>query len=207
MRTLQSIGCFLLLSLFISACKPSSSGNSEAAQRERFFQRFLTEMRESGALTNTGLSVGSFDTPGIRRMFDQMIVHPSFGLHWDEVPPPTITDSNAVMSVTAFIAVSGWNMETNAELVVDGTERMKPIRNLPWVVIHSREFPAVTHNGVLYVMFGGWHHDCNGVAYNPNTNAFAPGIQGFKHIGQHWYVWAQPEFPTKLAQEYEGQKK
>lgn len=206
MRAIFSLGWYLTLSLLIVGCKPSSSADSEAAQRERLFQRFLAEMRQSGALTNIGLSPESFDAPTIRRMFDRVVIHPSFGLHWDEVPPPTITGSNALDYIAAFIATNGWDLETNAGLIVDGTERMKPLRGLPWAVIQNREFPAVTHGGILYVMFNGWHHDCNGVAYNPNTNAFAPGIRGFKHIGQHWYVWAQPEFPTKLVQEYEGHK-
>jgi hypothetical protein len=56
-------------------------------------------------------------------------------------------------------------------------------------------------------MFEEWHHDFTGVAYNPNTNTFCSPIAGFKPVGQHWYVWAQPEFTMKLDQIYEGQKK
>ncbi len=65
---------------------------------------------------------------------------------------------------------------------------------------------AVTHNGVFYVKLRGWHHNLNGVAYNPNTNFFAPGIVGFKPIGYHWYVWAVTDDTRTFTQVYEGTK-
>ena len=109
-------------------------------------------------------------------------------------------------AVQAFITRYGWNMETNSALSLNGfvEERTEQIRGLPWEAIRDREFPAVTHRGVLYVKLGGGHHSVHGVAYNPNTNAFAPTIAGFKPIGQHWYVWAQLEDPIPLERQYEG---
>ena len=97
-------------------------------------------------------------------------------------------------------------METNKSRVVEFSEHLKPIRGLPWEAIKDREFKAVTHQGVLYVVLKGWHHNLSGVAYNPETNTFAPKIRGFQPIGQHWYAWAQPEDPITLPQKYEGQK-
>ena len=134
------------------------------------------------------------------------IVHPSFGLAWDEVPPPTLTNAGAMRAVEAFIETNGWNMHTNRLVFSYGDEQTRPIRGLPWGVIKDREFPALTHRGVLYVVLRGWHHNLSGVAYNPNTNAFADAIAGFKPLAGHWYVWAQPDNPIKLPQVYEGQK-
>src|SRR5205809_7637406 len=59
---------------------------------------------------------------------------------------------------------------------------------------------------ILYVVLTAWHHDCDGIAYNPTTNSFPPAIRGFKHLGEHWYAWAQPEDPITLSQQYEGHK-
>lgn len=191
----------------------SSSADSEAVQRERLYQQFLVEirqmrqeMRESAVLTNANLSGTNFDTQ-FRWIFDQMLVDPSFGLRWDGVPPPTIVGLHAMDRVDAFIATNGWNMEREDWRVIDMTDNDKPIRGLPWAVIQDREFQAVTHGGILYVMFSGWHHNCSGVAYNPATNAFPKRILGFKPIGEHWYVWAEADSPLKLVQEYEGQIK
>ena len=99
-----------------------------------------------------------------RRMFESMIVDPSFGLKWDEVPAPTLMGSNAPSAVNSFVATNGWNMQTNDcifDCLSDDDDRAKskPIRGLPWAVIHEKEFPAVTHDGILYVFFGGFHHD------------------------------------------------
>jgi hypothetical protein len=77
---------------------------------------------------------------------------------------------------------------------------------LPREAIEDREFKAVTHGGILYVLLKGWHHNLSGVAYNPGTNTFAPHIRGFQPIGQHWYAWAEPEDPINLTRKYEGQK-
>jgi hypothetical protein len=182
------------------------AAESEVEQREKLYQRFLSEMREKGGLTNLGLSRTDFDTPMIRQAFDRMIVHPSFGLRWDEVPAPTLLGTNAMAGVQAFIATNGWNMHTGNLTFTYGLDKPKAIRGLPWEAIRGREFPALTHRGILYVLSSGWHHDCSGLAYNPNTNAFPSAIRGFKHIGQHWYAWAQPEDPITLSQEYEGKK-
>src|SRR5205814_8197349 len=108
--------------------------------------------------------------------------------------------------VQAFIATNGWNMQTGNFVFTYGLEKPKKIRGLPWECIREREFPALTHDGILYVILTGWHHDCNGIAYNPTTNSFPPAIRGFKHLGEHWYAWAQPEDPITLSQQYEGHK-
>lgn len=195
------------------------TNESKAIQKEQLFQRFLKEMRERQTnemrqwSNSASLWPTNLDTPSFREIFFQTIVDPSFGLHWDEVPAPTLMGSNAMSAVNAFVAANGWNMQTNDcvfDCIFDGdSEKSKPIRGLPWSVIQDKEFSAVTHDGILYVLFGGFHHDGHGVAYNPQTNRFTTAIDGFKPIGQHWYVWIfdHEDFPTpKLPQQYEGSK-
>jgi len=176
-------------------------------QREQLFQRFKAEI-----IARSGTNIISFEGPAggknldiIRLIFDAMIVHPAFGYRWDEVPPPTLTGSNSMLAVSAFIATNGWHMHTGGLAFTYGGISLKPMRGLPWREIHEREFSAVTHNEIFYVVFSGWHHDCQGVAYNPNTNIFPPAITGFKPLASNWYVWAQAEFPARLEQRYEGQ--
>ena len=195
----------------VFAADTTVTNESEAAQQERLFQRFLKEMRgeeQSKAPTNFDVSfMTNLDTPSFREMFKRMfVVHPSFGLRWDEVPPPTITDSNAMKGVDEFITTNGWNMYTNGYVFALNINKPKTIRDLPWQAIHDREFPALTDQGILYVEFGGFGGGCNGVAYNPKTNSFAWGIRGFKPVGQHWYVWLAPEDMGKRIQQYEGDK-
>jgi hypothetical protein len=147
-------------------------------------------------------------------VFESTVVDPSFGLKWDEVPAPTLLGSNAMSAVNSFVATNGWNMQTNDcifDCIIDDNNeaKSKQIRGLPWAAIHEQEFPAVTHDNILYVFFRGFHHDGHGVAYNPLTNHFAATIDSFKPIGEHWYVWAfHHEFPSSVAQPkiYEGAK-
>jgi hypothetical protein len=136
----------------------------------------------------------------------EIIVHPSFGIWWDEVPAPTLKDGGAMAAVNAFVATNGWNMQTGMLGRFNFVKMMKPIRGLPWKEIYDREFQAVTHNGILYVVLKGWHYNDSGIAYNPKTNSFAPSIAGFKPLGDHWYAWAQPEDPITLSIGYEGGK-
>ena len=179
------LGCFVVASV---GCSPAD--DSEAVQRDRLFQRFLKETDQA----SNSIS---------KMLFDQMVVHPSFGLGWDEVPAPTIKGPTALAGVEAFVATNGWNMHTGNLLFTYGLERFQPIRALPWRAIKGREFSALTHEGILYVMLSGWHHDCNGIAFNPKTNRFPGSIGGFKAIGAHWYVWKQTEIPVNCVQKYE----
>jgi hypothetical protein len=217
-KRLLNIIAFSLIALNSIAGDSSLTNDSPAAQKERLFQRFMKEMQQDmleAGETNLALSSTNAEQQAeLRRMFDSFIVDPSFGLKWDEVPAPTLEGSKALSGVNSFVAANGWNMQTNDCIFdcVSGDDRAaksKPIRGLPWEVIHKREFPAVTHDHILYVLFGGFHHDGHGVAYNPNTNHFAVTINSFKPIGQHWYAWAfDHEFPpsTPQPQIYEGAK-
>src|SRR5260221_113345 len=132
--------CFMAAIAF--AGDGTATNESEAVQREKLYQRFLKEMREGLSQFDTNVD-SDFDTPFTRRMFDQMVVHPSFGWHWDEVPAPTITGSNAMAAVDAFIATNGWEMQKDNRRVLEvlDFEQSKPISGLPWAVIHEREFP------------------------------------------------------------------
>jgi hypothetical protein len=205
MRLLIALATFLTALSFCFADDTTSATNSNTVLREKLFQRFLAEMSEANITTNYDRSY----TNMMRRIFDGYVIDPSFGLRWDEVPAPTSTGSNAMAAVQKFITANGWNMETNISLFFDDpdhSDHIKTISGLPWKAIKDREFEAVTHQGVLYVLLKGWHHNLSGIAYNPNTNTFAPYISGFQPIGQHWYVWARPEDPITLKQKYEGQK-
>jgi hypothetical protein len=99
----------LILSLALQAAAYSAdvtdTNASEEAQYEQLYQRFLTRMRE--VQSNTPSSSISFtnnlDTPQAREAFRRMfVVHPSFGLGWSEVPPPTVTSSNAMKGASVL---------------------------------------------------------------------------------------------------------
>ncbi len=202
--------CFLVVNCF--AADTTLTNDSPTAQKERLFKGFVQEMQKSNP-SDRDLSLTNAETQAVlRRVFESAIVDPSFGLKWDEVPAPTLAGSNAMSAVTSFVATNGWNMQTNDCIFdcisgPDNEAKSAPIRGLPWAAIHEQEFPAVTHDNVLYVFFRGFHHDGHGVAYNPNTNHFAATIDSFKPIGQHWYAWAfDHEFPPSAPQPriYEG---
>ena len=187
----------------------TATNDSEAVQREKLYQFLLKKSREL-ASTNKVVSslTNSLDTPGGREAFNRMIyIHPSFGFSWDSVPAPTMTGSNAMAVVDAFIATNGWDMQKDGYVFsVFARDKSKPISGLPWKVIYDRQFPAVTYNGILYVCLAAFHDDSIGVAYNPKTNTFAKAFN-FKPIGQHWYVWAETEQFSETPQEYEGATK
>jgi hypothetical protein len=213
MKTVASFGILTLCLTSLWAAEPPLHTSSEAEERERLFQRLvgeiLAEMRETETFTNQALSASNLDNPLIRQVFSQMIVHPSFGLRWDETPAPTVRDKNAMAAVEAFIATNGWSMHTGSFVPGYGLglERAGTIRGLPWEVIRDRDFKAVTHEGILFVILAPAGHDsCRGVAYNPRTNSFPPTINGFKPLGQHWYAWIQHEDPVMALREYEGQR-
>ena len=214
MKHLLKIIAISFIALNCFAADNTVTNDSPAAQKERLFQRFVKEMQEVDS-SNLDFSVTNAEAQaGLREVFETFIVDPSFGLKWDEVPAPTLAGSNAMSAVNAFVATNGWNMQTNDcifDCISGGDDqaRSKPIGGLPWAVIHEQEFPAVTHGGILYVFFRGFHHDGHGVAYNPHTNTFAATIDSFKPIGQHWYAWAfDHEFPPPVPQPqiYEGAK-
>ena len=206
----------LLMSLHLAfATDVAYSTNSEALVRDKLFQRFLVESEQLKKQLN--LSPDAHDdsyTNGMRLIFDGMVVHPSFGYRWDEVPAPTMTGSNAMAAIDEFIATNGWDMQKDGIVFdsVSAADKSKVIRGLPWTAIHGREFPAVTHDGILYVFFTGWHHNNQGVAYNPKTNAFLRSIFAFKPIEQHWYCWATDDSydpgdrDERVPQQYEGTK-
>jgi len=187
------------------------TNDTKEIQQERLLQRFLKEVKkwQSEAPTNFDVSyMKYYYTPEFREyFFKEMVVDPTFGYRWDEVPAPTMTGTNAMAAVYGFIATNGWDMQKDGYIFSITADKSKPISGLPWTVIHDREFPAVTHDGILYVFFTGWHWIDSGVAFNPGTNTFAENMLGFKPIGQHWYVWATSDDGQKMAQQYEGAKK
>jgi hypothetical protein len=178
------------------------STNTEAL-REKLFQRFITNMESVITTTNRDQEYTNF----MRKQFDDVVVDPTFGLDWDEVPAPTLTNAIAMDGVLGFVKTNGWNMATN-DLFGEftATHPMKAIRGLPWAAIKDRKFGAVTSDGIFYVVLKGWHHDLSGVAFNPKTNNFSGRLSGFKPIGGHWYVWVCGDYPMPLVQQYEGRE-
>ena len=143
----------------------------------------------------------------IRFAFERYLIHPSFGRSWDEIPAPTMTASTAMDAVNSFVEANGWNMQEDGNLFSHygrTEDQSKPIQGLPWQAINDRSFKAVTHAGVLYVYFDGFHYNFSGVAYNPHTNRFARALAAFKPIGKKWYVWQTRDAPSKGPQIYEG---
>jgi hypothetical protein len=222
MKRFLGIIAFGFIALNSFAADNSPTNDSPAAQKERLYRRFVKEMQQKAEEFQKLYPSNQWDLSftnaegeaALRMVFESAIVDPSFGLGWDEVPAPTLVGSNAMSAVNSFVATNGWNMQTN-DCIFDcirgpkSKPISKPIRGLPWAVIHDQEFPAVTHDHILYVFFRGFHHDGHGVAYNPYTNRFAATIDSFKPIGQHWYVWAfDHEFPPsdRQPQIYEGSK-
>jgi hypothetical protein len=218
MRRFVNIFAFSLIAIISFATDNTVTNDSPASQKERLYRRFVRKMQQGMQemqkldLSNSDLSFTNAETQAALRMvFESYIVDPSFGLEWDEVPAPTLVGSNAMSAVNSFVATNGWNMQTNDYIFdcISDEDKSKPIRGLPWAVIRDQEFPAVTHDSILYIFFRGFHHDGHGVAYNPYTNHFAATIDSFKPIGQHWYAWAfDHEFPPPVPQPqiYEGAK-
>jgi len=215
MKNLLNIILFSFIAINSFATDNTVTNDSPAAQKELLFQHFVKEMQQrmQGVTSSVALSFTNEEAKtGLRAVFESVIVDPSFGLEWDEVPAPTMAGPDALAAVNSFVATNGWNMQTNDCIFDcitddDNQAKSKPVGGLPWTVIHEQMFPAVTRGGVLYVYFRGFHHDGHGVAYNPQTNQFAGTIDSFKPIGQHWYVWAfDHEFPPTAPQPqiYEG---
>lgn len=195
MRSLVTFGVIAFGLVLAEAADLTTTNDTEAAQWQRIYDRMRTEM----GITNPEEEM---KIP----LFRSIVVHPAFGIYWDEVPAPTMTNSNAMAAVDAFVSTNGWDMQKDGIVFCSplAPDKSKIIRGLPWKEIHDREFPAVTYDGILYVKFTGWHYNDRGVAYNPKTNAFARGFAAFKPIGQHWYVWATTDDLWKGPQQFEG---
>lgn len=125
---------------------------------------------------------------------------------WDSASPPNIQGASSMSGVADFIAKNGWNMCTNSDYLANW-DNLTPrqITGLPWKRCKDKQFWAVTSDGILYVLSApGWHGDYGGVAYNPKTNSFPASVEGFKPLGNHWYVWCSLEFPPpNLPKRYE----
>jgi hypothetical protein len=195
MKPLTTLAVCLFPFALASVAEPAKE--SEEQQWHRIDER----MRVERGITNF-LQLTNYP------LFRDIIVHPSFGIWWHEVPPPNITNRSGMVTVNAFIATYGWKMLEGFSLTEDRPfhfAKARPIRGLPWDEIRERELLALTHNDILYVVFSGWHH-------NPRTNRFPDRIQGFKSLGDHWYAWVHPEDWRRpgqppLRQEYEGPRK
>src|SRR5438876_1232123 len=146
----QLLTISVLLFWLVSAARADEK-ESDAAQWEVVSRRLGVQL----GVTNQSELTNMFWTNLVRGF----IVHPSFGVTWDEVPPPTLTNVGAMKAVEAFIAANGWNMHTNRLVFSYGNEQTRPIRGLPWGVIKDREVAALTHQGVLYVVLRGSNHE------------------------------------------------
>lgn len=115
--------------------------------------------------------------------------------NWQCASAPDVRGPNSLANVHSFIATNGPNTYTNeANLDWEDFEPKVYISGLPWKKWNAKRFQARTSDGILYVLIGdAFHHDYYGVAYNPSTNHFPRWIR-FKPVGDHWYVWLEPEF-------------
>ncbi len=57
---------------------------------------------------------------------------------WDQVPRPTDHGTNALDSVTSFVASNGWNMCSDTLYFFQIRKKCKPIAGLPWKEIRDR---------------------------------------------------------------------
>lgn len=219
---LRLVTLLLVLTAVAGAQDKQNEEELEAAKKEQAFQAWMDSIRdemmeyrdaaESESAEELQINFSKFWTSPYwqemsRVIFEAHWVHSSFGLAWDDIPPPTIRGTNATETIDAFIAENGWNMLTNyyPTLSPNVRDQGKPIRGLPWEVIQDRTFTAATYQGILYIPLRGAYRDSSGLAYNPNTNRFRQSKRtALKHIGDHWYVWVQTEFPIALPSFYEG---
>jgi hypothetical protein len=191
---------------------------SEAAKKERMYQVWMQKFREALAQMQTNLPTeqplsltnfadSAFAEKFAREIFEADWIHSSFGVYWDEIPPPTIRGSDATVGVESFISENGWNMLTNDFLFLITLDRSgKPIHGLPWDALKERTFKAATHQGILYIPLRGYMPmGSSGLAYNPQTNRFHL-VRDFRAIGDHWYVWKQTDTPSQERSYYEGDK-
>ena len=119
---------------------------------------------------------------------------------------PNVHGSNSLASVSAFVETNGWNMCTNeGGIFWEDLNTNWVIHGLPWTTLTNSHYPALTRGGILYVLTEeGWYHEYGGVAYNPHTNPFPRAVRFFKPVGEHWYLWWQPEaMSVKGEQRYE----
>ena len=193
MKPFTALAVFLCCFILLSNAESASSNDTEAAQWKRIDER----MRDDVGITNF---LSTTSEPLLR----SLIVHPAFGIRWDEVPPPTLTSSSSMSGVNSFISTNGWNMHSGVLGPFVWAKNKTRIRGLPWNEIQHREFYAVTCEGILFVQFTGWHYNDNGVAFNPKTNSFDRSIKAFKPIKDHWYVWAQSDDNFYGPRIYEG---
>jgi len=125
---------------------------------------------------------------------------------WERVPSPDVKGAAGLASISNFVAVHGWTMYTNeGGIWWEELDTNITIGGLPWVELATNRYQALTREGILFILLDSTgHHDYSGVAYNPHTNYFPESIRGFKPIGDHWYVWGQPEFQSMtLMRKYE----
>jgi hypothetical protein len=214
--TLRSMLLVFVLAVTACAADDQPPTESEAVKKERLFQQQLSDFRRVVSVAKTADLPGSDATNFVlstnmaamfRANFESTWIHSSFGLRWDEVPPPTIRGTNATAEVDKFVSENGWNMVTNEWVFLIRVETEgRPIRGLPWEVIKERTFKAATHHGVLYIPLRGYMPmGSSGLAYNPRTNRFH-SVSAFKHIGDHWYVWTQSDSVSDRRSFYEGEK-
>jgi len=213
-RAFCSFAAVLAFAIGGAAAEPAFASETEGAQKERLRQQIRAmietnrvEMAKRGMTNANGeLPLPAADDAAVDALYRMLVVHPAFGLGWDEVPAPNLKGVEAMKGVNSFVATNGWNMWTNEVLLFalpHSGER--PLTGLPWKEIRDRPFPALTLGGILFVPWSGFGTECSGVAWNPNTNKFPSTINKFKPIGDHWYVWTQTQSPAGV-QQYEGRK-
>lgn len=138
MKILFCAIAFCLIEITSFAADNTVTNGFADVQEERLYQRFVKKMQEQMLEmqkqypSNADMPfLTNFDAESFRVVFKSMVVDPSFGFEWDEVPAPTLVGSNAMSAVNAFVATNGWNMQTNDcifDCISDNDIRQNPSR-------------------------------------------------------------------------------
>jgi hypothetical protein len=150
------------------------------------------------AVEKQGQKMGPAERKRLEDLFDKSELFPGWGAAWADIPAPSLLDTDGMKAVRQFVGTNGWNMCGGILQFYPLTDKMKPLKGLPWPELAEREYQAITHEGILYVVLRGGGLWWNGVAWDPQTNGFPGSIRQRKPLGHDWYVWTQEGVTPKF---------
>jgi hypothetical protein len=183
----------LVCAFACAAAEPSDDVTNEVLDGERLKQ-MVHSLHERGFTNLAEADLRRDFSVWITNMFT---VHAGLPVRIADWPAPQLSDTNRLVQIRGFIEKHGWEMYDGERFIIGMGVQTQPIRGLPWMEIAERTFPAVTHDGILYVVLMGFGPESGGVAWNPSTNRFDSMINGFKPLGGGWYYWKQTMSPSQ----------
>lgn len=183
----------MTLSLILPFAAPSHGADGGIGSTNHFGSqdpwsfRMVESLRERGFTNITEADLRRNPNVWVTNFFR---VHAALPLRVPDWPAPRTADTNLMAGVRGFVERYGWSMHKGKQFILAASR--EKVTGLPWPEIATRTFPAVTEDGVLYVVLGGFGGESVGVAWNPRTNHFHSGISGLKPLGGDWYAWKQP---------------